>query len=550
MEMKLDKTGLEDRTFEAFSITAKRSYIFLCNMGTNVSRWSADAVEYFNLPGEFMYDAGEIWKKYIHPDDLPQYLKNFDAVYNKKTKWQDFEYRAKNRFGNYVVCTCQCTVLEGTDGEPDLFSGTILNHGIVDSIDSVTNLYSDYAFIQKLMEITVERKPAIVMEIGINMFSRINFLYGYSNGNNVMRQMGDILRELIKGKGIVYRLDGAKFALCIEGSDENAARELYEKIQSLIKNNIKVKGVVIPVRISASAVVLDRYIGSFESVKSSLAYALNRSKHEKHGELQIFNEVRIDNDGDDLELISVIHMSIQRNCEGFYLKYQPIVNVENGKIIGMEALLRWKNEQYGEVPPNRFIPWMEEDPGFFELGNWILKQALTDGLRIKKKIPSFIVNVNISLSQFERPEFRESVNQILEQTKFQPQDLCLELTERCRDLDSEFLKDEMNYFRSLGIKIALDDFGTGTASLALLLKLPIDELKIDMSFVKGIHDKPLNQTLVHHMVECANGIGVKTCIEGVEDEFLCNYLDKYNATFYQGYYYSKPVVIDSFEKLL
>ena len=441
MEMKLDKTGLEDRTFEAFSITAKRSYIFLCNMGTNVSRWSADAVEYFNLPGEFMYDAGEIWKKYIHPDDLPQYLKNFDAVYNKKTKWQDFEYRAKNRFGNYVVCTCQCTVLEGTDGEPDLFSGMILNHGIVDSIDPVTNLYSDYAFIQKLMEITVERKPAIVMEIGINMFSRINFLYGYSNGNNVMRQMGDILRELIKDKGIVYRLDGAKFALCIEGSDENAARELYEKIQSLIKNNIKVKGVVIPVRISASAVVLDRYIGSFESVKSSLAYALNRSKHEKHGELQIFNEVRIDNDGDDLELISVIHMSIQRNCEGFYLKYQPIVNVENGKIIGMEALLRWKNEQYGEVPPNRFIPWMEEDPGFFELGNWILKQALTDGLRIKKKIPSFIVNVNISLSQFERPEFRESVNQILEQTKFPPQDLCLELTERCRDLDSEFLPD-------------------------------------------------------------------------------------------------------------
>ena len=79
MEMKLDKTGLEDRTFEAFSITAKRSYIFLCNMGTNVSRWSADAVEYFNLPGESMYDAGEIWKKYIHPDDLPQYLKNFDA---------------------------------------------------------------------------------------------------------------------------------------------------------------------------------------------------------------------------------------------------------------------------------------------------------------------------------------------------------------------------------------------------------------------------------------------------------------------------------------
>ena len=115
--MQLDKTGLQNRIFEAFSVTGKRSYIFLCNMKTNVSRWSKNAVEYFGLPDEYMYDAGAIWENYIHPDDIDTYRECFDAVFNGRTQWQDFEYRAKNRFGNYVVCTCQCTILKGENGE-------------------------------------------------------------------------------------------------------------------------------------------------------------------------------------------------------------------------------------------------------------------------------------------------------------------------------------------------------------------------------------------------------------------------------------------------
>lgn len=548
--MELDKTGLQSRIFDVYSITGKRSYIFLCNMETNISRWSKNAVEYFGLPDEYMYDAGSIWENYIHPEDIDKYRRNFEAVFSGKTEWQDFEYRARNRYGNYVVCTCQCTILKGEEGEPDLFSGTIINHGIIDSIDPVTNLYSDYSFLNELINVIDKNIPIAVMEIGINLFSRINLMYGYSNGNQIMRRFGEEIKCLINGKGTVYRLDGAKFAVCMYGYSEEDAESLYGQIVNIAKEKIYLQDFIVPLKISGGAVVLNNYKGSVESIKSSIAYAFNQSKHEKHGKLVFYYDYENNRESTDLELMSKIHKSVNKGCQGFYLRYQPIVDVKSEKVIGMEALVRWRHEDHGEVSPNLFIPWMEDDPSFFELGNWIIKKALTDGMRLKKKIPEFIVNVNISLSQFERAEFRNSVLKILDETGFPPEDLYMELTERCRGLDRDFLREEMNFFRSMGVKIALDDFGTGTASLGLLTELPIDELKIDMSFVRGIEKKPVNQALIHHMVECAKTIGVKTCIEGVENRPLSEYLDKYKATFYQGYYYSKPVAIDDFEKLL
>ena len=126
----------------------------------------------------------------------------------------------------------------------------------------------------------------------------------------------------------------------------------------------------------------------------------------------------------------------------------------------------------------------------------------------------------------------------------------MELTERCKFINIELLKSEMEYFRSLGIKIAIDDFGTGNATLNLLAELPVDELKVDMSFVKGIQDSKKNQVLVQTIVSCANALGYNSCIEGVEDEELCNYLHRYDSTYYQGYHFSKPVSIEEFKKLL
>ena len=196
------------------------------------------------------------------------------------------------------------------------------------------------------------------------------------------------------------------------------------------------------------------------------------------------------------------------------------------------------------------MEWLEEDPCIFDLGNWILRTALKDIGRIRDKIPHFFVNVNISAAQLSRKEFRDSVMTILKETGARPEELCLELTERCRDLDVTFLKNEVNFFHSKGIKIALDDFGTGNSSPSLALELPVDELKVDMSFIKDIEQKPQNQAMVQSIVDYANRTNTETYIEGIENQEVSDYIHQFGATWYQGYFYSKPVPIDQFETLL
>jgi EAL domain-containing protein (putative c-di-GMP-specific phosphodiesterase class I) len=307
----------------------------------------------------------------------------------------------------------------------------------------------------------------------------------------------------------------------------------------------------VPLKVACGAVIVEDYDGTEDSLKSSLTYALEESKHGHHGELVFFRDVVQNGDRKNLELISVIHQCVIRDCEGFYLCYQPLVDVVSNQIIGMEALVRWNKEPYGEIPPGRFIPWLEQDPSFFRLGSWIMLQALKDAVRIREKLQTrFILNVNITALQLERKEFRDSVLAMLQETGFPPEDFCMELTERCREMDHDFLKEEMAFFHSHGIKLALDDFGSGFSSLELLRDLPVDELKVDMSFVRDIHKKPVNQAIIKSVVQCAKTIGIKTCIEGVEDRQLSEFLRQYEATYYQGYYYSKPVRIENFEKLL
>ena len=194
--------------------------------------------------------------------------------------------------------------------------------------------------------------------------------------------------------------------------------------------------------------------------------------------------------------------------------------------------------------------WLEQDPCIFDLGNWILRTALTDVQKLREETEGFFVNVNVAAAQLERREFRSAVMNILKETGAKPEELCLELTERCRDLDIHFLRGEVEFFHSQGIKIALDDFGTGNSSLSLALELPFDELKVDMSFIRDIKQKPQNQAMVQSIVDYARRTNTETCIEGIEDKEVSDYIEKFGSTWQQGYYYSKPVPIEQFEEVL
>lgn len=169
---------------------------------------------------------------------------------------------------------------------------------------------------------------------------------------------------------------------------------------------------------------------------------------------------------------------------------------------------------------------------------------------MRKIIPDFILNVNIAAPQLAREEFRESVMQALADTGYPAKNLCLELTERCRELDFEFMRQEITFFREKGIRVAMDDFGTGNASLQLVLELPIDEIKIDRTFLRDIESRKINQVLVSAAAIGAQTIGADVCIEGVEDQRMATYLQVYEPTYYQGYHYARPLPKEEFLSLI
>ena len=286
------------------------------------------------------------------------------------------------------------------------------------------------------------------------------------------------------------------------------------------------------------------------AVRSRLTYALNHSRLEHHGELVIFNDEVCGSDENQFELIGVIHQCATHNFEGFRMFYQPIADTKTGKIRGMEALLRWELEPYGMVSPGVFMEWLEQDPCIFDLGNWILRTALTDVQKLREETEGFFVNVNVAAAQLERREFRSAVMNILKETGAKPEELCLELTERCRDLDIHFLRGEVEFFHSQGIKIALDDFGTGFSSLSYLKKLPINTLKIDKSFTDTLLTDSATRIITESIVSMVKSLGFESIAEGVEEEQQYKYLRAVGCDIIQGYLFGKPLSQEEIEQLL
>ena len=265
--------------------------------------------------------------------------------------------------------------------------------------------------------------------------------------------------------------------------------------------------------------------------------------------VSFLNELNNEN-SQRIEKLHYIRGSIMKNYEGYYLVYQPVVDSRTERLIGAEALIRWKSERYGVVPPDHFIPLLEKDPLFPELGKWILETAMKDAKEIMKTVPDFVVNVNLSYTQLEKGGFVDMVLQTLKKQEYPPDHLCLEITERCRLLDMGILKDMIAALRSYGVKIALDDFGTGFSSIGLVKNLPFDTIKIDRSFVLRIEEDEKEKALVENFVNVASTFGAKVCIEGIETAGMKEILKKYRVQSFQGYYYAKPLPIDELEQMI
>ena len=535
-----------DSLYGAFAIMANGAYTYLTDIKHNYSRWSKEAVDYFGLPSEYMENAGDVWMENVHPDDRAAYAASIKELFGGKVSEHNLQYRARTKDGKYIVCTCRGVVIRNEHGEPDYFGGTIRNNDTLSYFDDISNFRSLYGFLEDLQSAQWKGDDIQIMLLGINEFSRLNDIYGYTFGNRVLQEFSKMIDTEAHGMGEWYRMDGTKFAIVCKKASVDDLKNLYKRIQYNSIHDFMVDGNRVVLSFVAGAINLDSLDVSSETVYSCLRFAYYESKNNHLGELFVLKNNVSDDKRFAIERINVIRNSIVNNCEGFFLCYQPIVDATTEKIIGAEALIRWKNDEYGVVPPVQFVDVLEQDNLFPELGKWILRTALVDAKKFLARYPGFIVNVNLSYTQLEKSDFVEDVLAILDEVNFPPQNLCLEITERCRLLDMGLLKDIFTRLRKHGIKVALDDFGTGFSSIGVLRELPVTTVKIDRSFVMNIEKNNSDQNTVRFISELADSFSSSVTAEGIETPEMREFLLRFKIKSLQGFYYSKPLPMDEF----
>lgn len=535
-----------DTLFKSFEVVAEGTYVYLCDMKYDFSRWSKNAVDTFGLPSEYMYGAGDIWEDRIHPEDRSAYHKGIDEIFAGNAASHDMQYRAMRVTGEYDVCTCRGVVIRDPAGEPDYFAGTIRNHGIQGHIDTLTGLRNQYGFFEDL-DGAIKRSSGIsVLLFGISKFSEINEMYGYHFGNRVLQLYAREVFERTGNTGHPYRIDGTKFAVISNTLSVAELREKYNQFRAFLHEGFTVDDRNVLLDLHCGALRVDQFDVDSQTVYACLNYADEESKLRQQGDLVEFQNDLNEESHQRLEKLHAIRASIMHDFEGFHLLYQPVVDAETERLIGAEALLRWKDDRYGMVPPDLFIPVLEVDPLFPELGEWIIRESVLAAKEILRWYPGFVVNVNLSYTQLEKPDFVDKVLRILHDLGYPPEHLCLEVTERCRLLDLDLLKNVVVSLKAKGILVALDDFGTGFSSIGILKEIPINIIKIDRSFVRKIEENEIDRRLIRNIADLASIFGAKVCVEGIETRGMRDILKSYHVESFQGYYYAKPLLFDRF----
>lgn len=539
-EFCMEKSQIFQEMISRISKLSQDSYLMVTDMQHNLTFVPESTAEFLGIPSGWCEDGYKIvLEKSVHPYDCPEYTEEM----KKRLRGINLENDLYIRMGKdkKYVMTQIITDMILEQGKNRYFIVLLRNQNVIPEIDPLTDLYGQVKFEKDIVDYIQQGRKVAVLEIEIDHMNDINILYGTNYSDRIQKVLAYRFIYMMDADKAVYRMGNSNYAFILRDASREEAAAFLEKIRARLEESVVLENNHFDLKIYASGIILDHYEGEISTVQSKLEYVLGKMRTRRDHKLMFFNDLVQINGDVDLDLMKIIHQSVLNQCDGFYVEYQPVVHAQTGEIAGAEALVRWKKEPYGIVPPGMFIDWLESNPCMYDLGNFVLKQALTDAVEFRKSNPDFFINVNMSAKQLERKTFCGVVMALLKETGFPAGQLCLELTERCRSMPVSVMEEKLLYLKQHGVRLAMDDYGTGSASSSVLLQTPMDEIKIDMSFIRGITDNQTKQALVRSMVDFANKADLKSCLEGVEDEKLQNYLRSFGATWFQGYYYSRPV---------
>lgn len=403
---------------------------------------------------------------------------------------------------------------------------------------------------QAILRSNRSSKPLAVLIADLDRFKNFNDTLGYEVGDYILREISSRLTQLLRKSDIVSRPGGDEFAVLIEeyGATQHVAR-VAEKILNAINLPFLTEGreyyVTASIGISSSPEDGEDRLTLIKNAET----AMYRAKGEGGNNHRFYSAQMNLYALERLALESSLSHAIERN--ELLLHYQPRIDIGTGRIVSMEALLRWRHPDMGMVSPMQFIPIAEETGLIVAIGEWVLKTACVQNRRFQEMgLPPVRVAVNLSARQFYDERLMEKIMKILEESGLDGNLLEMEITESLLMRDPERAIGMMKEVKAHGMHISIDDFGTGYSSLAYLKQFPIDCLKIDRSFIKGIPEDPDDSAITRMVINMAHALNLRVIAEGVETEEQLNFLRDIGCDEFQGYLFSKPVPEDEFGALL
>lgn len=526
------------------------AYMFILDLNEDIYMLSEKATKRFPFHSTVIENCTEILKQVIYPSDYEMVASDIEKCRLGEQDGHTLEYRWLDRMGRVVWISCRGTVVTGTEGHR-LLIGMVSELGKKAKADNITGLRREARF-RLNMESTLRDHPESVrylMRIGIDNFKEINEKEGVEAGDEVLRELAECIVKTVDEGVDIYRLVADEFMVVDTGKGEvKEPRAIYRQIQRTIAATAKNKEYSRFYTVSAGVLEEDFSGKTVEELMRFTEFALNEAKRNGRNQMVLFDRSAYDIYLERLDIRRFLRQDVNHDFRGFEVYYQPIVSAVDYKLIGAEALLRWKNEKFGSVSPAVFIPILEESGLIIPVGRYVLWEAARTCKKWKGYIPEFHINVNLSYVQLYKSDLMRDVERCIQEVGIDPESLVLELTESGYIETNERIKELFKDLKSRKIDLALDDFGTGYSNMRYLKEIDAKTVKIDRSFVVQALKDEYDYNIISHIIDMVHSLGSVVCMEGIEEKEDLSKMMATKPDMIQGYYFGKPAPAGQFEK--
>jgi diguanylate cyclase (GGDEF)-like protein/PAS domain S-box-containing protein len=389
-----------------------------------------------------------------------------------------------------------------------------------------------------------------LLSVDVDNFKRINDSLGYHIGDQLLQEIAGRIQGCLRSTDTLSRSGGDEFLIVLSAvEDETVIGQMATAILNRTRTPFAIEGFELSTTLSIGISVFPDDSREFEALHKQAAMAMYVAKKSGRNAYRFYTS-RMETEANEYMLIlNGLRMALDRG--EFALHYQPQFCLATGRILGAEALLRWRHPELGNIPPTRFIPIAEDSGLIVDIGEWVLQEACREAAKWQQLGQrKLVVAVNLSAVQFRRAGLPEIVRRALAEAGLEPNCLSLELTESILIENTANVLAIVKQLKALGTTLSLDDFGTGYASFAYLRNFDLDELKIDQSFIREIAINPGDEKIVKSIIELAKCFGMKTVAEGVEDAQAADLIRAAGCDNAQGYYFARPMPAEDMSALI